>query len=556
VVDDNYQNDLLSNKVKIPNAWTGSNAGKTRTMVMHQHRSEFIPHPSYDIDGDGIVGGRDLVLAKRFDEDKDGILNEKEKQNAINAINNGIEKNFMWGVEVSGPNKSYRVLQKRGMICDADDFSQIKETYPEFPEARKQPLHKTITEMKEMRKIKDKEKLEIDKQEWDKKHPSSISRPFILSEFFIKNPKHTSVKQIKNELKEEIRKKAGLKPVGDFSVDEKPMPTLSYIATPGAVSKQHLIEIRKKANLTEFKHMEKKQGNTEIGIDRLIKKEECVFRMGHGDNRKTKHLIEEIRKKEMLENNMKVFGNDTIGIHGKELPKYQHTMKEWWMNKRGFNSSPNETSYLRFKQNMKYWVKNEDHVLKDITGEPAGPDDFKNLHIPKTRKNQIATSPNKINWVKKKEYRILGGTSEKPKRNFRWTSLEDKFVQRDNKFTADVDKTRAERCDYEPLFSSFNQGGRFIPPPSAKDILNQQKEQIQKTSASLTMTNKSKGLRGLSTHHLEESLMATANASTNLFKRVGPVEGSPVKCSENNFRMTTYKGIRSGGFYELGSQVL
>jgi hypothetical protein len=32
------------------------------------------PDISYDLDGDGIVGGRDLVVAKAFDKDKDGKL--------------------------------------------------------------------------------------------------------------------------------------------------------------------------------------------------------------------------------------------------------------------------------------------------------------------------------------------------------------------------------------------------------------------------------------------------------------------------------------------------
>jgi hypothetical protein len=31
-----------------------------------------LPHISYDLDGDGIVGGRDLVIAKLFDKNKKG----------------------------------------------------------------------------------------------------------------------------------------------------------------------------------------------------------------------------------------------------------------------------------------------------------------------------------------------------------------------------------------------------------------------------------------------------------------------------------------------------
>ena len=47
-----------------------------------------MPHISYDLDGDGFVGGRDYVLAKAFDKDLDGRLNSVERANAVEAINN------------------------------------------------------------------------------------------------------------------------------------------------------------------------------------------------------------------------------------------------------------------------------------------------------------------------------------------------------------------------------------------------------------------------------------------------------------------------------------
>lgn len=50
-----------------------------------------IPHISYDLDGDGIVGGRDLVVASLFDQDKDGRLSGIERENAIKALR---EENF------------------------------------------------------------------------------------------------------------------------------------------------------------------------------------------------------------------------------------------------------------------------------------------------------------------------------------------------------------------------------------------------------------------------------------------------------------------------------
>jgi hypothetical protein len=40
------------------------------------------------LDGDGIVGNRDLVIAKHFDKDKDGRLNTTERNNAKEALKN------------------------------------------------------------------------------------------------------------------------------------------------------------------------------------------------------------------------------------------------------------------------------------------------------------------------------------------------------------------------------------------------------------------------------------------------------------------------------------
>lgn len=47
-----------------------------------------MPHISFDLDGDGIVGNRDLVISKLFDKDGDGRLNTGERKNALDGIKN------------------------------------------------------------------------------------------------------------------------------------------------------------------------------------------------------------------------------------------------------------------------------------------------------------------------------------------------------------------------------------------------------------------------------------------------------------------------------------
>ena len=173
------------------------------------------------------------------------------------------------------------------------------------------------------------------------------------------------------------------------------------------------------------------------------------------------------------------------------------------------------------------------------------------LHVKQKRKNQVATSPTKAKRSKNKENLILKEKVPKPKRNYRWTSIEDQFVHRDNKFSKETDKARAERTDYEPLYSSFNPGGTFHPPPTTTEVLNRQKELMHKTSVSATLTNKSRGLRATTAIPAEESLMASGINSTNLFTRVGTVEGSPARANMKSFKNSTNKGIRAGAFKNL-----
>jgi hypothetical protein len=79
----------LKKETKIPTWWNqeGDNDIRmTRSLLNNERKKSVLPHSSYDLDGDGVVGNRDLVIAKRFDKDGDGILNEQEKREALEAI--------------------------------------------------------------------------------------------------------------------------------------------------------------------------------------------------------------------------------------------------------------------------------------------------------------------------------------------------------------------------------------------------------------------------------------------------------------------------------------
>lgn len=77
-------------KIHVPQWWnSGSESGaKTATELAEMRRAAKIPDLSFDLDGDGNVGGRDYVIAKLFDKNGDGKLDAEEKAEAMEAIKN------------------------------------------------------------------------------------------------------------------------------------------------------------------------------------------------------------------------------------------------------------------------------------------------------------------------------------------------------------------------------------------------------------------------------------------------------------------------------------
>jgi hypothetical protein len=55
-------------------------------------------------------------------------------------------------VEVSGGARPYRLLQKRGVVVDAEDFLPVRSTYPVHPDTLKKPHVATLKELQEQRK--------------------------------------------------------------------------------------------------------------------------------------------------------------------------------------------------------------------------------------------------------------------------------------------------------------------------------------------------------------------------------------------------------------------
>jgi hypothetical protein len=85
--------------------------------------------------------------------------------------------------------------------------------------------------------------------------------------------------------------------------------------------------------LGDLKALESNVGNLKDAEQRLNAREMCYLRMQQkSEVTKTKTDIVAKRRKEMIEENTTKFGEQTIGIHGQELPTYSATQesKHWW----------------------------------------------------------------------------------------------------------------------------------------------------------------------------------------------------------------------------------
>ena len=77
--------------VKIPSHWKKSaktNPHRSQTELEEHRKITYRADPSFDLDGDGTVGARDMRISNHFDKDGDGKLNATERRNALEAIRN------------------------------------------------------------------------------------------------------------------------------------------------------------------------------------------------------------------------------------------------------------------------------------------------------------------------------------------------------------------------------------------------------------------------------------------------------------------------------------
>jgi hypothetical protein len=437
------QYNILSEKEDIKTPWDSTNplsqsTPMTRTKLLELRKKENIPDISYDLDGDGYVGGRDYVLSKRFDVDGDGKLNEIEKKNALEAIKNGVEREYVWNLENQGGKRYFRILQKRGKIIDAENFVPLQESYPKHPISFKEPKNgvHTLNELKEYRKNKTKEEISEKVKKFHKEHTANSNNNLINENNYYfpemkEKPKYSSINDIRDELHKEARKKVGLNENESDIKNYDLSPTLKYVYSPkhktkGDIKKDLIKESQEISKiLNSRKHLNE--------IERLKQREDEIFnKLFQSEEGFTLTKLKEQRRLELNKYNLKTFAHRPRGVHGHELPKFSanENTKEFWKLREGYVENPKHKSQLEYLQEIKYWKKPEELLLSEHRDYIEPKREKRAFTLPNKVKDDITPNINQINFYKGFDPSYVKPIDYKVRsvHRYRWTSLMDKFL--------------------------------------------------------------------------------------------------------------------------------
>lgn len=95
---------ILKQEIAYPKGWATKpgEAKMTRTTLLERRKNEVKADPSYDLTGDGTVGAREFFVARRFDSNKDGVLEDEERLECLQALKEGFEEPYLFGIEAGG----------------------------------------------------------------------------------------------------------------------------------------------------------------------------------------------------------------------------------------------------------------------------------------------------------------------------------------------------------------------------------------------------------------------------------------------------------------------
>lgn len=276
------------------------------------------------------------------------------------------------------------IVQKRGCIIQNDDYRKVSDTYPEHPEKYKVPKFTSRTDLLADRRLQEKLDIKGKKDAKDEKISSikNLSfKDYYRPQEYVANPTYTSIVQKNAEHKRTKRTEANLTAVSqDINTEKLPDPGLKWVNFDGYMSKSLLVDKRKQDTLREG-HKFGPMFDTHInGYGRIGERENCIARITYKGKSTSMNaqLLKEARMKEMVQDMTKKFGNQILGVHGQELPKFAGTADRfYWKKYQGYADQPRCMSLNKLNQERKYWADDDQMLLSDTTGQVAPDCPFK-----------------------------------------------------------------------------------------------------------------------------------------------------------------------------------
>lgn len=306
---------------------------KTRAELQQARKRGRIPDQSYDFDGDGVVGQRDYLVGRLFDKDLDGRLTPGERRQAEQALDNGLMKKFVLGIDAQGDvMKAAPLQQRRGVILSGDDPAAGATGYPKHFNADKIPKHATHTALK------------LSRLGELRGAGTAIGERYIASNCAVPEPvppnHHTHPRKCEiSHIRERAeadhqlaRTRAGLLPMNASVNPERECRAigLGYDPAPPMATRSQLIETRKEGMRRECEELRTKCDDIQVPLSvRRTEKEAMEFEFRRGDDSSmTLTKLKDRRRRDKIEHDMQRFQ-----YKQREYPRFSdHPDKPFWVN--------------------------------------------------------------------------------------------------------------------------------------------------------------------------------------------------------------------------------
>ncbi|CAG9320320.1 unnamed protein product [Blepharisma stoltei] len=349
-------------KYRSPPGWSPPfSAGKTQKDLFEERKQEKIPDPTYDLDRDGYVSVEDYYVSSRFDVDKDGKLSKSERENAEKAISEGRCSENRWGLLAYQP----KPRKPQTTTVRIEDITAIRGISTDRED-------KVFSNCKTQKELFDKRKAEnraIGHQAIEQIGENQIRVDYLrpLPEGYKENPIFKT-QNFKNLADRNIaRSAASLEVPSDIKVSPYEI-SMNFNNKPHSKTQKELLALRKHEMLRELH--EKKNYNHISREARMNEREmQRLSIITDEDNFLTWNKIKNARKLETNSYNQKTFAALRVGMHGKELPHYTDTLKEYWKIKDSYDPNPENNSRTLFSMKQKFWAPKDKYRTADATGD-------------------------------------------------------------------------------------------------------------------------------------------------------------------------------------------